>query len=95
MVTPNGDLIDPTKCVKSVLEPRIMTRQLYEGLKHQRVTFDEDYTKWSKSVMIKKICTVMGIPINAQGVFDPDETYVLTVDNLIKILAIQMRFRYT
>ena len=26
-------------------------------------------------------------------VYDPDGTYVLTIDNLIKILAIQMRFR--
>ena len=39
--------------------------------------------------MIEKIATVMGIEFP----YDPDETYVLTVDNLIKILAIQMRFR--
>ena len=39
--------------------------------------------------MIEKIATVMGIEFP----YDPDESYVLTVDNLIKILAIQMRFR--
>ena len=39
--------------------------------------------------MIEKIAMVMGI----EFLYDPDETYVLTVDNLIKILAIQMRFR--
>ena len=39
--------------------------------------------------MIKKIAMVMG----TEFVYDPDDTYVLTSDNLIKILAIQMRFR--
>ena len=39
--------------------------------------------------MIEKIATVMGVEFP----YDPDESYVLTVDNLIKILAIQMRFR--
>ena len=40
--------------------------------------------------MIEKISTVMGVEFP----YDPDESYVLTVDNIIKILAIQMRFRY-
>ena len=87
MVTRNGDLIDPTH--KGVLERSIMTQQLYTGLKAQGVDFDEDYRRWGKGVMIQKISTVMGI----EWPYDPDETYVLTVDNLIKILAIQMRFR--
>ncbi len=66
-----------------------MTPQLYTGLKQNRVNFDDDYRQWQKSTMIEKIATVMGIEFP----YDPDETYVLTVDNLIKILAIQMRFR--
>ena len=41
--------------------------------------------------MIYKLSTVMGS--SAKDIKDPDETYVLTVDNLIKILAIHMRFR--
>ena len=41
-------------------------------------------------MMIIKISTVMGVEFP----HDPDESYVLTVDNVIKILAIQMRFRY-
>ena len=41
--------------------------------------------------MVEKLATVMGlIPENVK---DPDESYVLTVDNLLKMLAIQMRFR--
>ena len=88
MVTPNGDLIDPSN--RGIIEAAIMKPQLYTGLKQNKVNFDEDYRGWNKPLMIKKIATVMGI----EFVYDPDETYVLTSDNLIKILAIQMRFRY-
>ncbi len=87
-VTNNGDLIDPRR--GGVLEPRIMTQQLYTGLKQNKVNFEEDFLSWPKHVMIQKIATVMGI----EYPYDPDESYVLTVDNLIKMLAIHMRFRY-
>ena len=86
-MTRNGDLVDPAH--RGVLEGGIMTPQLYTGLKQNRVNFDDDYRQWQKSTMIEKIAMVMGIEFP----YDPDETYVLTVDNLIKILAIQMRFR--
>ena len=66
-----------------------MNRKLYCGLKQNKVNFKDDYRQWKKSVMIEKISTVMGVDY----LYDPDESYVLTVDNLIKILAIQMRFR--
>ena len=67
-----------------------MTSRLYKGLSHNRVDFADDYKQWTKKVMIAKIATVMGI---VTAPCDPDESYVLTVDNVIKILAIQMRFR--
>ena len=41
--------------------------------------------------MIQKIGMVMGLN---HDVMDPDDSYVLTVDNVLKILAIHMRFRY-
>ena len=66
-----------------------MTPQLYTGLICQGVNFSEDYRRWDKGIMIQKLSLVMGI----EYPYDPDDTYVLTVDNLIKILAIQMRFR--
>ena len=75
-----------------MVEPRIMTRQQYSGLKGNGVNFDDNYHEWNKSTMIEKIATIMGLE-SALDDIDPDETYVLTVDNLIKILAIQMRFR--
>ena len=87
MVTPNGDLLDPA--LGNMIEAAIMRPQLYTGLKQNGVNFDEDYRGWAKAEMIQKIATVMGI----EFIHDPDDTYVLTVDNLIKILAIQMRFR--
>ncbi len=87
MVTQNGDLVDPAQ--GAVLEQAIMRPQLYTGLKQNRVNFDEDYRQWKKDQMIIKIATVMGFDF----LYDPDDTYVLTTDNLIKMLAIQMRFR--
>ena len=87
MVTQKGDLIDPTH--HGVLEKAIMTQQLYTGLKLNKVNFEEDYRTWKKQTMIEKITTVMGVNLSR----DPDKSYVLTVDNLIKILAIQMKFR--
>ena len=92
MVTSNGDLIDPAHRggTLEALERGIMTQQLYTSLKHQGVDFNDDYRKWNKSTMIKKISKVI---LGIESPYNPDETYVLTVDNLIKILAIQMRFR--
>ena len=67
-----------------------MTKELYTGLQTKGVNFSEDCRHWTKDIMIQKISSVMGI----ECPHDPDPTYVLTVDNLIKILAIQMRFRF-
>ena len=83
IITKNGDMTFPWA------EPRVMTPQLYSGLIRQQVNFSEDYRQWDKETMVEKLSRVMGI----EDFKDPDDTYVLTVDNLIKILAIQMRFR--
>jgi hypothetical protein len=66
-----------------------MTPDLYKRLLHNRVNFADDFRRWTRDVMIMKIASVMGLEM----VYDPDPSYVLTVDNVIKILAIQMRFR--
>ena len=39
--------------------------------------------------MLEKLALVMGIRVPA----DPDPSYVLTIDNVMKMLAIHMRFR--
>ena len=86
-VTKEGHLINPQN--QKVIEKRIMPKSLYGGLKVNRVDFADDHRKWKKDDMIKKISMVMGV----EKPKDPDKSYVLTVDNVIKILAIQMRFR--
>jgi hypothetical protein len=85
IINSNGDLVDLRQ---TVLEPRILTPQQYTGLTSNRVNFDEDCHQWKEDTMREKLATVMGIETH-----NPDESYVLTVDNLIKILAIRMRFR--
>ncbi|XP_020560953.1 E3 ubiquitin-protein ligase RNF213 isoform X3 [Oryzias latipes] len=88
---PNGqnsvDAIDPTS--KRVIKRNVMTRELYEGLKLQRVPFNIDFDSLPRWEKIERICNVLGI----QWPLDPDETYELTTDNILKMLAIHMRFR--
>ena len=40
--------------------------------------------------MIDRLCRVFGVDYAE----DPDESYVLTSDNFLKMMAIHMRFRY-
>ena len=82
-----GNLINPVD--GQILEEAIMTKELYTNLVCNDVDLQDDCRKWSKADMIKKLATVMGV----KYIDDPDKSYVLTVDNLIKILAIQIRFR--
>lgn len=67
-----------------------MPERLYTGLVCNKVNFKDDCKEWSKHYMINSISKVMGVK---NLLDDPDESYVLTYDNVIKILAIQMRFR--
>ena len=61
-----------------------MTRQLYQGLEINGVNLSENCDNW-----IQKLAAVMGL----EGHVDPDPTYVLTIDNVIKMMAIYMKFR--
>ena len=44
--------------------------------------------------MLLKLATVLECIKDGKSVINPDPTYVLTYDNLMKMLAIHMRFRY-
>ncbi|XP_037649475.1 E3 ubiquitin-protein ligase rnf213-alpha isoform X2 [Sebastes umbrosus] len=81
------DAIEPTS--KKVIKKNVMTKELYEGLKHQRVPFNINFDSLPRGEKIERICNVLGI----QWPLDPDETYELTTDNILKMLAIHMRFR--
>ncbi|KAM6957229.1 E3 ubiquitin-protein ligase rnf213-alpha-like [Aplochiton taeniatus] len=88
---PNGqnmvDAIDPA--TGTIIRGNVMTTALFEGLKLQRVPFNIDFDQLPRAEKIERICNVLGIlwPL------DPDETYELTTDNILKMLAIHMRFR--
>ena len=87
-VTKDCDLVDYD--TGNVIEHSVMSNQLYTALVHNNV--DLGGGKLTKKDMIQKITRVMGIFEDSPQ--DPDTSYVLTSDNLVKILAIQMRFRY-
>ncbi|XP_055509816.1 E3 ubiquitin-protein ligase rnf213-alpha isoform X2 [Leucoraja erinacea] len=81
------DAVDPSN--GNIIKPNVMTRQLYEGLLLQKVPFNINFDELPRSEKIERLCMVLGI----EWPIDPDETYELTTDNILKILAIHMRFR--
>lgn len=81
------DAINPL--TNKVIKENIMTQQLYTGLKLQRVPFNKDFDQLSRADKIEHLCSVLGI----KWPTDPDETYELTTDNILKMMAIHMRFR--
>ncbi|XP_067369794.1 E3 ubiquitin-protein ligase rnf213-alpha-like [Channa argus] len=81
------DAINPL--TKEVIKKNIMTQTLYTGLKHQGVPFNQDFDQLSRAEKIGHLCSVLGI----KGPMDPDETYELTIDNILKMMAIHMRFK--
>ena len=85
-ITRDGRLMDPRS--GQSLET-IISRNLSTALRRQGFRLQENYDNWSKDRKLKELCRVMGV--NNEN--DPDESYELTMDNVKKILAIQMRFR--
>uniref|UniRef100_A0A8C7KKT6 RING-type E3 ubiquitin transferase n=1 Tax=Oncorhynchus kisutch TaxID=8019 RepID=A0A8C7KKT6_ONCKI len=84
----NGvDAINPS--TNAVIKRNIMTKNLYNGLRHQRVPFNIDFDQLSRADKIERLCSVLG----NKWPTDPDETYELTTDNILKMMAIHMRFR--
>ena len=84
-----GDLIDPVKNARIEGLEGVLNRRLHAGLKRNGVDLSENYQLWDKGTMMEKMGFVLGL----EYLSDPDPSYVLTIDNVIKILAIQMRFR--
>ncbi|XP_041853322.1 E3 ubiquitin-protein ligase rnf213-alpha isoform X2 [Melanotaenia boesemani] len=81
------DALDPSS--GRVIKKNVMTKALYDGLRLQRVPFNMNFDSLPRWEKIERICSVLGI----QWPVDPDETYELTTDNILKMLAIHMRFR--
>jgi hypothetical protein len=73
-----------------MLEPKIMTGHLYQGLHQNSVPFNQPFERKTPEQKLQEICNVLGIQT---GIRNPDLTYELTTDNVMKMLAIYMRFR--
>ena len=102
-VTPNGHLVDPD--TGATLENSIMTARLHTGLCLQGVDLAENFLAWNRKQKLERLCKAL-VPEErlrkdkalmqdkgGEDYFEPDSSYELTVDNMKKILAIQMRFR--
>ena len=87
-----GQLIDHEKNT-ILFENRLsLNLNLIHGLYIQdKNILYEKISEMPKEEKIKKLLSVMGINFNQ--VIDPDPSYELTMDNLLKILAINMRLR--
>lgn len=77
-----------------VLIENVMSQKLFQGLERQGISLKENFDKLPRPHKIKRISCVVGASkgMMEKG-FDPDPTYELTADNVMKMLAIHMRFR--
>ena len=83
-----GDLCD-SEHTYNIIEAKIMNRNLLIQLKHNHVNLNEGYQQLDRTQKIDKLAKVMDL----NSFEDPNPGYVLTLDNIRKILAILMRFR--
>ncbi|KAG9270277.1 E3 ubiquitin-protein ligase rnf213-alpha-like [Astyanax mexicanus] len=82
----NLDAIDPQ--TNTIVEKNIIDRTLFNQLRAQRVPFNIDFEKLDRINQLDIISRVLGV----KNVKDPDDTYQLTLDNVMKMLAIHLRF---
>ena len=99
------NLINPE--TREVLEPQIMTQNLYELLVAQNhgdpvpMFLSRNFDGQSTQVKLRLLCRILGVErenlldqnnINGQ-LRDPDPSYKLTADNVKKLLATYMRMK--
>ena len=96
--TKTGNLIEPNTG-KVLFDGKLALSQvLIQGLNLQNpIVLREDIGKLSKKQKIHKLLSLMGVEwastLTPEQVHDPDPSYELTMDNLLKIIAIYMRLR--
>ncbi|KAK1881703.1 E3 ubiquitin-protein ligase rnf213-beta [Dissostichus eleginoides] len=84
--------VDPRS--NKVLIEDVMSQKLFEDLERQTICLTEDFDQLPRADKIKRISCVVGAEKGIMDrTFDPDPTYELTADNVMKMLAIHMRFR--
>ena len=72
------------------LTTEVMNHELRETLKINGFDLDTDWTSISKNDAIELLAAVLGV----EDMDDIDPTYVLTMDNIMKILSMQLRVRF-
>lgn len=72
-----------------VIEHNIISRTLLAQLKLQKVPMNIDFNNMTRDSQLEILCRVLGV----NNLEDPDNSYQLTLDNVLKILAIHMRFQ--
>ncbi|TNN34870.1 E3 ubiquitin-protein ligase rnf213-beta [Liparis tanakae] len=86
------DAVDPRS--GTVLMENVMSQKLFEDLERQRISLTGDFDQLPRADKIRRISCVVGAEKGIMDrTFDPDPTYELTADNVMKMLAIHMRFR--
>ena len=87
-ISDSGHLCNPK--TNEVEELNIMKPQLVNDLKDKyKAKIQQDFDILSRAEKLEILCNVFGV----NKVFDPDQTYELTTDNVLKMLAIHMRLR--
>ena len=85
-ITRDGQLLEPRS---DQAQEIVVSRELSTALYIKELRLEENYDDWTRGRKLQELCRVIGV----ENVDDPDETYELTMDNVKKILAIQMRLR--
>ena len=94
-----GKLADPINHDQIVFPNIRISKDLMSGINRQaKNILQEKVTEMTKLQNIEKILYVMGKSWSMkktedETTYDPDPTYELTMDNVLKIMAIYMRFR--
>ena len=89
-ISNTGHLIDPEN-PSNIIKHNMIRPKLYKQLIENGVNLLENVNQLTRMQKITKLSKVMGIECSSDP--DPDPGYVLTLDNMRKILAILMRFR--
>ncbi|XP_067411298.1 E3 ubiquitin-protein ligase rnf213-alpha-like isoform X2 [Emydura macquarii macquarii] len=74
---------------QAVLEEKVIDAHLYHTLDAQKVPFNKKFEDLSRQEQLETLCSVFGVRCSQ----DPDESYQLTLDNTMKMLAIHLRFQ--
>ncbi len=72
-----------------VIHEKIVPRVLYDALVNNRIIFNKSLDGKSRQEKIADLCLVLGV----ERVYDADQSYELTYDNVMKMMAIWMKFK--